>query len=44
MARPAGPELANEVKTIQGRTVPASETVRMRTREAWIHAGGSGRG
>jgi maleylpyruvate isomerase len=29
---------ANEVKTIQGRTVPASETLWMRTREVWIHA------
>ncbi|MET3174603.1 UNVERIFIED_ORG: maleylpyruvate isomerase [Arthrobacter sp. UYCu721] len=29
---------ANEVRTIQGRTVPASETVWMRTREVWIHA------
>ncbi|WP_314195807.1 maleylpyruvate isomerase family mycothiol-dependent enzyme [uncultured Arthrobacter sp.] len=29
---------ANEVKTVQGRTVPASETVWMRTREVWIHA------
>ena len=28
----------NEVKTAQGRTVPASETVWMRTREVWIHA------
>ncbi|MET1155762.1 maleylpyruvate isomerase family mycothiol-dependent enzyme [Arthrobacter sp.] len=27
-----------EVKTAQGRTVPASETVWMRTREVWIHA------
>jgi maleylpyruvate isomerase len=27
-----------EVRTAQGRTVPASETVWMRTREAWIHA------
>ena len=29
---------ANEVRTAQGRTVPASETVWMRTREVWIHA------
>jgi maleylpyruvate isomerase len=29
---------SNEVKTIQGRTVPATETVWMRTREVWIHA------
>ena len=29
---------AAEVRTIQGRTVPASETVWMRTREVWIHA------
>src|SRR5829696_6217665 len=27
-----------EVRTAQGRTVPASETVWMRTREVWIHA------
>jgi maleylpyruvate isomerase len=27
-----------QVKTAQGRTVPASETVWMRTRETWIHA------
>ncbi|MBT2548763.1 maleylpyruvate isomerase family mycothiol-dependent enzyme [Arthrobacter sp. ISL-65] len=35
---------ANEVKTIQGRTVPASETVWMRTREVWIHAVDLGNG
>ncbi|MGF6834820.1 maleylpyruvate isomerase [Paenarthrobacter sp. TE4293] len=29
---------ANEVRTAQGRTVPASETVWMRTREVWVHA------
>jgi maleylpyruvate isomerase len=29
---------AKEVRTAQGRTVPASETVWMRTREVWIHA------
>jgi len=29
---------ANHVKTAQGRTVPASETVWMRTREVWLHA------
>lgn len=29
---------ANEVRTIQGRVVPVSETVWMRTREVWIHA------
>lgn len=29
---------ANEVRTAQGRTVPASETVWMRTREVWMHA------
>jgi maleylpyruvate isomerase len=29
---------ANDVRTAQGRTVPASETVWMRTREVWIHA------
>ncbi|MFE5838551.1 maleylpyruvate isomerase family mycothiol-dependent enzyme [Arthrobacter sp. NPDC056493] len=34
----------NEVKTIQGRTVPASETVWMRTREVWIHAVDLGNG
>ncbi len=28
----------HRVKTAQGRTVPASETVWMRTRETWIHA------
>lgn len=28
----------NQVKTAQGRTVPASETVWMRTREVWLHA------
>ncbi|MFF2029258.1 maleylpyruvate isomerase family mycothiol-dependent enzyme [Arthrobacter sp. NPDC058192] len=34
------PEAAwsHEVRTAQGRTVPASETVWMRTREVWIHA------
>lgn len=34
----------NEVKTIQGRSVPASETVWMRTREVWIHAVDLGNG
>lgn len=29
---------SSEVKTAQGRTVPASETLWMRTREVWIHA------
>ncbi|SDX34331.1 maleylpyruvate isomerase [Arthrobacter sp. cf158] len=29
---------ANQVRTAQGRTVPASETVWMRTREVWVHA------
>ena len=29
---------AREVRTAQGRLVPASETVWMRTREVWIHA------
>lgn len=29
---------SNLVKTAQGRTVPASETVWMRTREVWLHA------
>jgi maleylpyruvate isomerase len=28
----------HQVKTAQGRTVPAAETVWMRTRETWIHA------
>ena len=28
----------HKVKTAQGRTVPAGETVWMRTREVWIHA------
>lgn len=28
----------HEVRTAQGRTVPASETVWMRTREVWVHA------
>lgn len=28
----------NEVKTAQGRTVPLTETVWMRTREVWLHA------
>lgn len=34
------PEAAwtNEVRTAQGRLVPASETVWMRTREVWIHS------
>ncbi|MHC8606316.1 maleylpyruvate isomerase family mycothiol-dependent enzyme [Paenarthrobacter ureafaciens] len=29
---------SNEVRTAQGRTVPASETAWMRTREVWVHA------
>lgn len=29
---------SHQVKTAQGRTVPASETVWMRTREVWVHA------
>jgi len=29
---------SNEVRTAQGRLVPVSETVWMRTREVWIHA------
>lgn len=29
---------SHEVRTAQGRVVPASETVWMRTREVWIHA------
>ncbi|WP_018762452.1 maleylpyruvate isomerase family mycothiol-dependent enzyme [Arthrobacter sp. 135MFCol5.1] len=28
----------HQVKTVQGRTVPAEETVWMRTREVWVHA------
>jgi maleylpyruvate isomerase len=28
----------HKVKTIQGRLVPAEETVWMRTREVWVHA------
>ena len=28
----------NKVKTVQGRVVPAKETVWMRTREVWVHA------
>lgn len=28
----------HKVKTVQGRTVPAGETVWMRTREVWVHA------
>ncbi|MFE4837489.1 maleylpyruvate isomerase family mycothiol-dependent enzyme [Arthrobacter sp. NPDC056691] len=28
----------HKVKTVQGRTVPAEETVWMRTREVWMHA------
>ncbi len=33
-----------EVRTAQGRTVPVSETVWMRTREVWIHAVDLGNG
>lgn len=29
---------SHQVKTAQGRTVPASETIWMRSREVWIHA------
>ncbi|MFJ6453809.1 maleylpyruvate isomerase family mycothiol-dependent enzyme [Paenarthrobacter sp. NPDC091669] len=29
---------SHQVRTAQGRTVPASETVWMRTREVWVHA------
>ncbi|MFH5880302.1 maleylpyruvate isomerase family mycothiol-dependent enzyme [Arthrobacter sp. NA-172] len=29
---------SHEVRTVQGRIVPASETVWMRTREVWVHA------
>lgn len=35
---------ANEVRTGQGRIVPVSETVWMRTREVWIHAVDLGNG
>ena len=28
----------HQVRTIQGRTIPATETVWMRTREVWVHA------
>ncbi|MDV6271006.1 maleylpyruvate isomerase family mycothiol-dependent enzyme [Rhodococcus globerulus] len=35
---------SNEVRTIQGRTVPASETVWLRAREVWIHAVDLGNG
>ena len=35
---------ARPVKTAQGRTVPASETVWMRTREIWVHAVDLGNG
>ena len=34
----AADEWAREVTTIQGRTVPVSETIWMRTREVWLHA------
>ena len=34
----------HEVRTAQGRTVPVSETVWMRTREVWIHAVDLGNG
>jgi len=34
----------HEVRTIQGRTVPASETVWMRSREVWVHAVDLGNG
>ncbi len=34
----SGEAWANEVLTAQGRTVPASETLWMRSREVWIHA------
>lgn len=32
------PVWSHEVRTAQGRTVPATETVWMRTREVWVHA------
>lgn len=35
---------SNEVRTAQGRIVPVSETVWMRTREVWIHAVDLGNG
>jgi len=35
---PPGSRWAAPVRTAQGRTVPASETVWMRSREVWIHA------
>ena len=35
---------SNEVRTAQGRVVPVSETVWMRTREVWIHAVDLGNG
>ncbi|GAB3618224.1 mycothiol-dependent maleylpyruvate isomerase NagL [Okibacterium endophyticum] len=35
---------SNQVRTAQGRTVPVSETVWMRTREVWIHAVDLGNG
>ncbi|MGC0366569.1 maleylpyruvate isomerase [Rhodococcus sp. 27YEA15] len=35
---------SREVRTIQGRTVPASETIWMRAREVWIHAVDLGNG
>ena len=38
--RDTAPEAwGHEVRTAQGRTVPASETVWMRTRDVWVHAG-----
>jgi maleylpyruvate isomerase len=33
-----GPRWSTEVRTAQGRTVPASETLWMRSREVWLHA------
>ena len=37
--RDLSPEVWNaEVRTAQGRVIPASETVWMRTREVWLHA------
>jgi maleylpyruvate isomerase len=35
---------SNEIRTAQGRIVPVSETVWMRTREVWIHAVDLGNG
>ena len=34
----------HKVQTVQGRVVPAEETVWMRTREVWVHAAGLNKG